>query len=93
MTYVAIRDIVGGGDTAALAYRVGDLVHESAVEGDRAWLTLGVDVEPRPGAQLERPADKASQAAWVAYAVSKGGDPDEAAGLSRAALIKAYGSQ
>jgi hypothetical protein len=92
LKYVALIDIPAPGDTSAVAYRAGDLVHEAAVEGEGAWLVLGVDVEPRPGAQLEMPARSASQGAWAAYAASTGMDADEAAGMTRAALIKAVGS-
>jgi hypothetical protein len=40
---------------------------------------------------VSRPTDKSSQAAWAAYAVAQGADPDTAAGMSRAELVKAYG--
>lgn len=92
MTFVALRDIRGGGDTFALAYREGDLVHESAVEPNGV-LVLGEDVAAREGARLERPANNASQAAWVAYALSTGADENEVHDMSRSALIKAYGGE
>ncbi|HEY5987034.1 MAG TPA: hypothetical protein VIV12_11765 [Streptosporangiaceae bacterium] len=84
--YRAIRTILHNG---ARAYNVGDLVPGSAVEGDAAWLTLGEDVEPTGDLPLDRPARNASQAAWVAYAVSRGMGRDEAEGMSRADLVKA----
>jgi hypothetical protein len=87
MKYVAIREIPAPGDTSAVAYAEGDLVHETAVEGDDAWLVLGEDVAARPGVQLEKPAKSASHAAWAAYATSVG--IEDAEGLSRAELIDA----
>lgn len=86
--FAAIRQITVNG---VIAYNPGDLVHESAVEGPGAWLILGVDVEPRPGAKIAMPPRNASQAVWAAYAVTRGADADEAAGMSRAQLAAAYG--
>lgn len=86
--YRAVRDLYPEGSSAC-AHRAGDLVHETAVEGDTAWLVLGDDVEPIEGASLDRPAKSASQAQWANYAVSRGMDADEASGMSRAALIAA----
>ena len=88
MLFVALRDIPGAGDTSAVAYRAGDLVHESNVEPAGA-LRIGDDVAAREGVQLDRPAKNASQAAWAAYAVSLGADADKVADMSRADLIKA----
>lgn len=88
MKFVALRDIPAPGDTAAYAYRAGELVHEDAVEGDEAWLTVGTDVAARPGFELVRPAKNAGQAAWAAYVVSLGKiSEDEAADMSRSDLI------
>jgi hypothetical protein len=70
------------------AYNPGDPVPAEAVEGDAAWLTIGEHVEPTGEIPLDQPPGNASQAAWAAYAVSRGMDPDEAAGMSRADLIK-----
>ena len=97
LKYVAIRTIMGAGDTPAIAYAEGDLVHESLVVGDAnagpgAWLTLGVDVEPRVHVRIDRPADNASHGAWVAYAVGEGADRDKAEAMSRATLVREYGS-
>ena len=41
----------------------------------------------------EQPARSAPKAAWVAYAVAQGADPDETEGMSRADLVSAYGSE
>jgi len=88
MKYTAIRDIPAPGDTVAFAYREGELVHESAVEGDGAWLAVGTDVAARPGAEIPRPALNASQASWAAYVVSLGKVSEaEAAVMSRTDLI------
>lgn len=87
MKFRAIRTIQFNG---VIAYNQNDLVHESAVEGPRAWLALGTDVEPVEGARLEVPARNAPQAAWAAYLASAGMDADEASGMSRAALIEAH---
>lgn len=90
MKFVALRDIPAPGDTSATAYRAGELVHESAVEGDAAWLVLGADVAARPGFAVLRPAKNAGHAAWVEYAVSLGKvSADAAADMSRADLIAA----
>jgi hypothetical protein len=87
--YVAKHNLQFNGVNAYLA---GDLVGAEAVEGPDAWLLLGEDVELRPGAVLDRPADTASQAAWSAYAIAtKGADPVKAEGMSRAALVKEFG--
>jgi hypothetical protein len=90
MKYVAVRQIEVNG---ALAYNVGDLVHESAVEGDGAWLQDGPDVAARPGQRLDIPPAGASQTAWADYAVSIGAaDHDTAYGMTRDELIAAYGA-
>ncbi len=86
--YRALRDLWFNGVRAQSA---GGLVHESAVEGDGAWLTLGDDVEPVEGAPLNKPPLNASQAQWASFAISQGADPDEAIGQSRAGLITEYG--
>jgi hypothetical protein len=87
-SYVALHDI---DYNSVRAYNKGDTVHAAAVEGPDAWLTLGEDVQAREGSHLDRPAKSASQAAWAAYAISEGLDPDEAQGSSRKDLIAAYG--
>jgi hypothetical protein len=84
--YTAIRVILHNG---VRAYNPGDPVDAANVEGDHAWLTVGEDVEPSGVIKLDRPALNASQAAWAAYAVSRGMDAGEAADLSRAELIEA----
>ena len=43
-------------------------------------------------AVTERPAQSASKAAWVGWAVHLGADPDEAEALTKADLIDRYGS-
>ena len=91
MSFVALRDVAFD-DSTAFAYRPGDLVHESNVEPNGP-LKIGVDVAARAGAQLDRPAKNASQAAWAAYAVSQGADADAAADMSRAELVAQYGDQ
>lgn len=90
MSFVAIRDIAGGGDTTAYMARVGDLVHESHVEpeGD---LKIGIDVAARASARIDRPAKNASQGAWAAYAISQGANAETVADMSRAELIARYG--
>jgi hypothetical protein len=70
------------------AYNPGDPVDALVVEGDGAWVSPD-DVEPSGVIPLETPPKSASQARWAAYAVSRGMDPDEAAGMSRADLIDA----
>jgi hypothetical protein len=92
MKFVALHDIPLDYDaTSAVAFRTGDLVHESAVIGPSAWLKLGIDVEARPGLELAMPDKNASQALWAAYAVGKGAKPEDAEGATRAQLIKQYG--
>jgi len=92
MNYRAVRDIpvVAGDAGAAIAYRAGQLVHESAVEGPDAWLSLGADVEPVAGAVLTIPPRNASQAIWAAFMTSRGMDADEAQASSRAQLVAAF---
>lgn len=90
MKYRAVRNITQPGDQHVLAYAAGDLVHESSVDGDAAWLQLGPDVEPVPGADVPEPGKSAAHAAWAAFAVSKGAEPEQAAGASRADLIRKY---
>jgi len=84
----AVRPILTNG---VLAYQTGDLVPESAVSGPDAWLAIGEDVEPCDGIVLDVPAKNASQGSWAAFAISRGADPDEAAGMSRADLISGFG--
>jgi len=86
--YVAVRAIDAPG--GARAYNAGDDVPESAVAGDDAWLTEGVDAVPRAGVVLSMPPRNASQGAWAGYAVSRGLSADEANGMSRADLIAMY---
>jgi hypothetical protein len=87
-SFIAQRDI--DAPNGARAYNKGDDVPEAAVDGPAAWLSIGEDVQPRAGASLSPPAKNASQAAWAAFAISRGCDPDEAAGLSRADLIAEF---
>jgi hypothetical protein len=84
----AVRDI--NAPNGARAYNAGDDVPESAVSGPDAWLAIGPDVEPRAGVALDVPARNASQSTWAAFAVSRGADPEQAAGMSRADLIAAH---
>jgi hypothetical protein len=70
------------------AYNPGDPVDAAVVEGPDAWVSFE-DVEPSGVIPVERPARNASQAAWAAYAVSRGISRDEADGMSRAELIAA----
>jgi hypothetical protein len=88
-TYRALRVIYFN---EVRAYNPGDPVDVDAVEGPGAWLVLGEDVEAHGDIPVSTPAVNASQAAWAAYAVTqRGADADEAAGMSRAELVKAYG--
>lgn len=41
---------------------------------------------------IERPADRAAKAVWVAYAVDRGADPAEAEALTRDELVDQYGT-
>lgn len=86
-TYAATRTITVGG---AVAYQPGDYVHEDAVTGPDAWLRLGDDVAPIPDVKLNVPARSASQAAWAAFAVSRGMLAENAEASSRGDLIKAF---
>ena len=70
------------------AYNPGDPVDARAVDGPDGWVSVD-DVEPSGIIPLPRPAANASQGTWAAYAVQQGHDPDEAIGMSRAALIDA----
>ena len=70
------------------AYNPGDPVDARAVDGPDGWISVD-DVEPSGVIPLPRPAANASQGTWAAYAVQQGHDPDEAIGMSRAALIDA----
>jgi hypothetical protein len=90
MKYRALH-VITDPNTGARAYNPGDLVHESAVDGEDAWLTLGVDVEPREGVKVSRPHKNAPTAQWVEFAVGQGLDREAAEGLSRKELIKRYG--
>lgn len=82
--YIALRSIPN--DLAA-GYRAGDGMYAQVV--DNLKLVLGVDVAAaRPGL-LDRPADSASRAAWVDYALTQDptlmrADTDD---LTRADLI------
>lgn len=42
---------------------------------------------------VERPKDTASKASWVAWAITQGADPDEAAAATKAELIEAHGGE
>jgi hypothetical protein len=84
--YRALRIIEHNG---VRAYNPGDLVPAEAVDGPAAWLAIGDDVEPTEIIPVPQPAANASHAVWAAYAVSLGMSADEAAGMSRAGLIKA----
>lgn len=84
--YVAVNRIELDG---VGAYNPGDPVDARVVAPD-GWVSLD-DVEPSGVIGLPRPKDNASQGSWAAYAVQQGADPDEAIGMSRAALIAEYG--
>lgn len=88
--YVATRVIEDS--NGARAYNPGDLVHVSAVEGDGAWLRDGIDVKPRPGMRLDKPAGNASTQAWADYAVSLGVGTGETDSMSRDELRAKYGA-
>lgn len=42
---------------------------------------------------IERPADRAAKAVWIAYAVERGADPAEAEALTRDELVDQYGDE
>jgi hypothetical protein len=90
MHFRAVRDIPLPENPYTFAYRAGQLVHESAVEGDGAWLAVGDDVEPVEGATLDIPARNASQSVWAAFMTSRGMDAGKAEGSSRAELLEAF---
>jgi hypothetical protein len=90
--YVAARAIFDP-ETQARAFNPGDDVPDSAVEGEHAWLVLGEDVEPVAGARLERPANSASHAAWVEFAVGEGAEREAAEGMTRKELIAEFGGE
>lgn len=80
--------------TLAAGYQPGNFVPDSVVanwalvEGeDYSATPLGEEVEP---AAVPRPADDSDRGAWVAYAVARGMDPDEANRTDLDALIEAY---
>lgn len=50
------------------------------------------DAADQTDVDLAEPKHNAGKPEWVAYAISKGADPDEAGRTSRADLIEAYGS-
>ena len=76
------------------AYSPGDPVDARVVQGrsDTGWVDPD-DVEPSGVIPLEQPARNASQGRWAEYAVAQGADREEAAGMSRAALIETYGGE
>jgi hypothetical protein len=49
--------------------------------------------EPEDDGKLKRPWSNRPKAEWVAYAVSQGHDPDEAAALPKADLMSLYGER
>jgi hypothetical protein len=93
MSYRALRDIAAPGASAGtFAYRQGQLVHESAVTGDGAWLTLGADVEPVEGADPAAPARDAPASAWEAFLAARGFDRGQLAAMGRDQMVAAYDS-
>jgi len=54
--------------------------------GVGGWTALAPAKEEPP-----RPADSARKDEWITYAVARGADRDEAAGLTKADLIELYG--
>jgi hypothetical protein len=88
--YVAVKRIELNG---VGAYNPGDPVDARVVvgspgAGEGAWISLD-DVQATGAIPLARPAGNASQAAWAAFAVSRGVDAELAADMSRADLIEA----
>jgi hypothetical protein len=88
--YVAVKRIELNG---VGAYNPGDPVDARVVvgspgAGEGAWISLD-DVQATGAIPLARPAANASQGAWAQFAISRGMDADEAAGMSRADLIAA----
>ncbi len=57
-----------------------------AIEADLADM-------PNPGSEMKMPWTNASKAAWVDWAVYKGADPAEAAGLTKIQLMSRYGER
>ena len=87
MNYIARHDITVGG---AVMARAGDLIHEAHVDGPDAFLKLGEDVDPAPGADVPEPARSASAAAWEAFLVSRGFGADELGAMGRDQMIAAW---
>lgn len=92
MSYRALRDIAApNAGAGAFAFRAGHLVHESAVTGPDAWLSLGTDVEPVTGADVPAPARNAPAAAWESYLLATTDLTAEQLGaMGRDQMVKAY---
>jgi len=88
----ALHTLTAPGSLVA-GYQRGDEVLPSVVQ---AWGLTAEDVSDEfPGTTAEppvvpRPVDDADRGAWVAYAVSRGMDPEEAANTDLADLMDAY---
>lgn len=67
--------------------RVANADGDPYVAGDD---TIGVEV---PAPPTRRPADSAAKAAWVAWAVVCGADPEEASGATKGDLVEQYGNR
>jgi hypothetical protein len=63
---------------------------EMTIEERYAELSDGTPAEPE---ELKRPYGNRPKSEWVDYAISKGHDPDEATGLTKADLMSLYGER
>lgn len=75
-----------------IAQRVerGAIVRVANAQGDPYVATEGTPLVPAP--PTKRPADSAPKAAWVAWAVACGADPEEASGANKGDLVERYGN-
>lgn len=90
----AERELPGGGTTRVLVGRKGQRVPASRLEDGGTLPGVPTPDRSTPDAEaVEQPARNASTEEWADYAVaSDQATRDEVEGLSRAELIKAYGS-
>ena len=62
-----------------------------ALVGLHGWKHIDEAALTAPPAAPVRPAQAATKAEWVAWAVAQGADPDEADAATKADLVAAYG--